>query len=102
MLSVEMHVEDLLYIAVDRTKSEAFHIKPFAMINDELVNLPRTLQYLMSKHSYPLSHGPVFLLTVMFLKSGSSFQYQNLSQKFFLPRQLSVMMKSRAALTGLL
>ena len=57
----EMHVEDLLYIAVDRTKSEAFHIKPFAMINDELVNLPRTLQYLMSKHSYPLSQGPVLL-----------------------------------------
>ena len=57
----EMRVEDLLNMAAGRAKSEAFHIKPFTMVNGELVDLPRTLQFLMSKHSYPLSQGPVLL-----------------------------------------
>ena len=53
----------------------------------------------MSKHSYPLSQGP-FLLPIDCLAS-EKYDQLPIPQTIFLPRQLSVMLKNRAALTGL-
>ena len=57
----ELKTQDMLKFAMHRNKSEAYHITPFANINDRFVDLPRTLQQIMSKHPYPLSQGPVQL-----------------------------------------
>ena len=57
----ELLPEVLLNQAMHRSKSEAYHIRPFANGNYKFVDLPRTLQQIMSKHPYPLSQGPVQL-----------------------------------------
>ena len=54
-----MEEELLLDIAVNRKKSEIFHIFP----QNRTEKLPKTLQTILSKHPFPLSQGPVVLTT---------------------------------------
>ena len=51
----DLKTEALLDKAANRRKSEAFHMPP--VVNQE--ELPRTLQYILSRYPYPVSQGPV-------------------------------------------
>ena len=97
----ELKTQDMLKFAMHRNKSEAYHITPFANINDRFVDLPRTLQQIMSKHPYPLSQGPV-QLPIDCLAMENYMQHPNPYPRCSLSRLCSVMKKTRAALSGLL
>jgi hypothetical protein len=51
---LEMHVEDLLGIAINRKKSELSHIFPVVWKNYNH-DVPRSLHHILTKHPYPLS-----------------------------------------------
>ena len=58
--------EQLILKAVKRRKGvispyEKAHIKPSAIINGEILKLPKTLQQILAVHPFPLSQGPVIL-----------------------------------------
>ena len=58
----ELRVTDIITQAVNRKKYKPAHIKPSTRKTYcEVVNLPRTLQKILTSHSYPLSQGPVLL-----------------------------------------
>ena len=55
----ETSVQELLKIAVNKEAYDAYHNGPFGYIKGERVELPRTLQEILSKNPFPISQGPV-------------------------------------------
>ena len=45
----------------DREKDHQCHIEPMLYIDKNFVKLPKTLQYLLAPHPFPLSQGPLIL-----------------------------------------
>ena len=58
-----LEVESLLEMAIKRKKSETFHSFPRIWKDERFLDLPRTLQHVLSRYPYPLSQGPVVLPT---------------------------------------
>jgi hypothetical protein len=55
-----VNVKTLLEVASSRKKSEVYHIFPYISLPG-YGQVPRTLQHILSKHTFPLSQGPVLL-----------------------------------------
>ena len=45
----------------DREKDHQCHVEPMLYIDKNFVKLPKTLQYLLAPHPFPLSQGPLML-----------------------------------------
>ena len=57
----ETNLKELLNIAVNKVAYDSYHNGPFGYIQGEHVELPRTLQEILSKNPFPISQGPVIL-----------------------------------------
>ena len=58
----QCQVLDLISKAVNRDNFQSTHTKPFVGVKEpDIIQLPKTLQQILSRHPYPLSQGPVLL-----------------------------------------
>ena len=94
----ELRVSDIITKAVNRNSYEPAHIRPATTKSDgEVLKLPRTLQKILSSHSYPLSQGPVLLP----IERRIDRAVKPLSEaRCFMTRQLSVTPSLRIATSG--
>ena len=91
--------EKLILSAVMRRKTrmrqhEKSHIMPIVLVDNDVLNLPKTLQQILSSHPFPLSQGPIIL------PLDTNTEPRKLSPKLLKPKLSSAIVAPRLVAAG--